>query len=103
MAYAAAELQSATLPRSLACLNPVVVDDLRRYGRNGDGGYLLPASYVNHIDGVISLGVSDDWSFEKDLSKLRPGLTIHAYDHSVGAGIFRQQVKSSFIDILLGF
>jgi Methyltransferase FkbM domain len=97
----AANTQPAVLPRSLSCLNPIVVEDLRRYGRERDGGYLLPASRVSEIDGIISLGILDDWSFEEDLSRIRPGIPIHAYDHTVGAAFFRREVSSSLMDILM--
>lgn len=102
MSPLAANTQPDILPRSLSCLNPVIVEDLRRFGRKGDGGYVLPASHPSRIDGVISFGLSDDWSFEEDLSRLRPDLPIHAYDHTIGEAVFRQKVKSSIKDIIFG-
>jgi hypothetical protein len=80
------------LPAGLSFLDPVVVDDLRRYGHTSDGGYVLPASGVARCDAVISFGLSDNWTLEEELLRLRPGITIHAYDHTVGKRFFRRRV-----------
>ncbi|MBM4111691.1 MAG: hypothetical protein FJ254_10145 [Phycisphaerae bacterium] len=37
---------------------------LVRLGRPGDGGYVVPCDLLPSCDGVIGLGVRDDWSFE---------------------------------------
>jgi hypothetical protein len=90
------------LPESLACLKPIIIDDLKRYGRRSDGGYLLPTSRLNEIDAVASFGMSDDWSLEKELSTIHPTMPIHVYDHTVSADMFHQLVKSAKRDIAVG-
>ena len=80
------------LPAALSFLDPVVIDDLRRYGGAGDGGYVLPASAIARFDAVISLGLSDNWTLEEELLRLRPGIVIHAYDHTVGKRFFRRRI-----------
>lgn len=90
------------LPNSVSCLKPIILEELKRYGNSGDGGYLLPASRVSEIDGVISFGLANDWSLEKELSNIRPGIPIHVYDHTVGEAVFRQEVKSALRDIAVG-
>lgn len=53
---------------------------LRRFGANGDGGYLMP----DDLDGVaalISLGVSDECSF--DLALAQRGVPVYMADASV--------------------
>lgn len=97
-----ANTKPGILPASLSYLNPLIVEELTRYGNRGDGGYLLPPSRLKQIDGVISFGLSDDWSIEKDISRIRPDVPIHAYDHTVGESVFRQDVKSSIKNIAFG-
>lgn len=90
------------LPRSLAALRPIVVDDLARYGHRGDGGYVLPASALRDIDAVLSFGVSTDWTFEEDLAARKPDLIIHAYDHTVGAKQLRQRIALDLRTMSIG-
>jgi len=48
-----------------------------------DGGYVIPQSLLNSVNGVLSFGVGDDWTFDSDFKNLRPDCTIHAYDSTV--------------------
>lgn len=80
------------LPAALSFLDPAVVDDLCRYGNTGDGGYVLPASCVARCDAMISFGLSDNWTLEEELLRHRPGIVIHAYDHTVSKRFFRRRV-----------
>ena len=43
--------------------------DLIRLGRKNDGGYLVGIQTVNESQYLISFGIRDDWSFEKDFIK----------------------------------
>lgn len=76
---------NAALPTDLSFLNPLCVDDLARFGRINDGGYILPKRAVADIDSLISFGISEDWSLEADIARLKPGIPIHAYDHTVSS------------------
>ena len=40
--------------------------DLIRLGKNNDGGYLIERESVKSVNSLISMGISTDWSFEKD-------------------------------------
>jgi hypothetical protein len=40
--------------------------DLVRVGKNYDGGYLIDTNSFKKAENLVSLGISDDWSFEKD-------------------------------------
>ncbi len=64
--------------------SPVVSDTLCRIGSEGDGGYLVPAGIIESSQGLISLGVSDNWDFEKIFARSNPSSPIHSYDYSVG-------------------
>ena len=44
-------------------------NDLIRIGRNHDGGYLIAKVDIEKSDLLISFGISDDWSFERDFVK----------------------------------
>lgn len=73
-----------------------------RAGRDADGGYILPASALADCDGLVSLGVNDDWSFESAFVAARPR-PVHAYDPTVGVGGFllRAVARTLFAPILL--
>jgi hypothetical protein len=62
--------------------------DLRRFGRDHDGGYVMPASAFNAADSLLSCGLNFDWSFEREFVSAHPGAMVHAYDPTVGKGRF---------------
>lgn len=62
-------------------LRPLVFE-LARYGRKNDGGYLISVDDLNKSDVLLSFGLNDDWSFERDANK-RHDLNIFCYDRSV--------------------
>lgn len=90
------------LPPSLAYLRPHIVPDLARYGHAQDGGYVLPSSVVAEIDAVLSFGLATDWSLEEELSRRNDALTVHVYDHSVGAKTYRRSLKNAALKFLVG-
>ena len=49
---------------------------------------MLPEAVFAEVEAVLSFGVCDDWSFEEDCLRRRPGLPVHAYDPTVGAWLF---------------
>ena len=74
------EIMKIKLPSELLWLCPIEVDDLIRLGRNTDGGYVTPRSVVEHADGLLSLGLGNDWSFDESWHQLKPNDPIHMYD-----------------------
>jgi hypothetical protein len=90
------------LPPHLSFLKPHLVEDLVRFGRAKDGGYVLPSSVLPDIDAVISFGLSTDWSIEEGLFAANPNLTIHVYDHTVGAKSFHRALKNAALKFLGG-
>lgn len=91
-----------TIPSHLSFLAPSVIDGLMRVGKVNDGGYVVPTSSIKAADFLISLGVSDDWSFEENFKRLNPGVQIHAYDHTISKELFRASVIRGFMKMLLG-
>ena len=53
--------------------------DLIRIGKDNDGGYLISKKDLLKSDFLLSLGICDDWSFEKDFIK-KNKIPLHAYD-----------------------
>ena len=43
--------------------------ELTRLGKKNDGGYLVGIQTVKESQYLISFGIRDDWSFEKDFLK----------------------------------
>lgn len=80
-----------TLSPSLRFLAPQSVEDLIRVGGEGDGGYVIPESILREADSLLSMGLSDNWSFDKQFLARNPSLTIHAYDHTISRAFFRKK------------
>lgn len=53
-------------------------------GRDADGGYVLPAAAAEAADGLLSLGLNADWSFDRDFATRHPGAPIVGYDPTIG-------------------
>ena len=66
-------------------------DDLIRLGNNSDGGYVIRACDMNNTKILVSLGVSNDWSFERDFLK-HVNVPLHAYDASFNLNLFLKQM-----------
>lgn len=69
---------------------PVKTNDLIRIGRNRDGGYIMNERIINQTKYLIGLGISTDWSFEKDFKQKNKNLEIFAFDFSVSYKDFIQ-------------
>lgn len=69
-------------------LRPIKVDDLVRIGNKSDGGYIITKSLISKTKQLISLGLCDEFSFEKDLKKKIPELEIFAFDHTVNTNFW---------------
>jgi len=74
-------------------LRPYENKNLTRLGNEYDGGYLVDKSIVKESDILISIGISYDWSFEKDFFKHNK-CEIVAFDGSVGLRFFYAKAKN---------
>lgn len=70
--------------------------DLVRVGKENDGGYLVSRSDVEASDALLGLGISNDWSFERDFYKLRM-VPVIAFDGSISERIFRKKLVKAFL------
>ena len=74
-------------------LCPYENNNLIRLGNDYDGGYLVDKKKVIESDILISLGISYDWSFEKDFFKINK-CDIFTLDGSVGVNFFYAKLKN---------
>ena len=63
-------------------LKPRYKYKLIRIGKNYDGGYLVDKQSIKKTKTLISLGINDDWSFEKDFLKINKNINIKCYDNN---------------------
>ena len=76
-----------TLPESLNFLCPHKTD-LIRIGNAGDGGYVIPARSLDAVEHLVSIGISDDWTFEEEAARRSPAIRIDGYDRTSGSLVF---------------
>jgi hypothetical protein len=76
------------LPRSWM---PSTAGDLTRLGRPNDGGYVVTSRSIKQASLILSMGLSDDWSFEEAFLARSAGRAI-CFDHSVTKGFWRWHV-----------
>ena len=74
-------------------------DELIRLGSTFDGGYVLPINDIKNSDVLISFGISDNWDFEKDFSKMS-NAKILAYDYSIDSNFWISKFKKDLIKFL---
>ena len=82
-------------------LKPIFVDnkDLIRIGSIDDGGYVVPVETVKLSNSLLSLGISDNWDFEKDFLK-KSSAYVFAYDYSVNSNFWISKFKKDLIKFL---
>lgn len=61
---------------------PFYCEDLIRLGKDNDGGYIVNKKDLKETKKLLSLGVGDDWSFERDFAKIKK-CPIISYDAEV--------------------
>ena len=76
---------TVTLPK---IFQPFHCEDLIRLGKINDGGYLVNRQDVINSNNLLSLGIGEDWSFEKDFILIND-CKIVAYDSSLNKSRMR--------------
>ena len=74
---------------------------LIRLGSDRDGGYLVDEKSLTKSGCLIAMGISTDWSFEKDF-KRRKSVPIHCYDYSLTVGFSIMYAIKSFLQLFQG-
>jgi hypothetical protein len=65
-------------------LVPIDYPNLVRLGMKGDGGYVIPEDEIRNCALLISLGLSDNWEFDKEFLARNPDARVIGVDHTVG-------------------
>jgi hypothetical protein len=77
------EMSEIRDPIQLSDFHPVQCESLARIGSANDGGYVIPLDAIGSARALVSLGLSHDWTFERDFRKRNADAIIHCYDHTV--------------------
>jgi hypothetical protein len=88
-------------PSELNYLRPQIVHDLTRIGNFKDGGYAVPISSILDTKSFLSLGLGENWSFEKNVSEINSKAKIDIFDHTVSANLFLLKFIKGFIKYLI--
>ena len=83
------------LDKSLNYLIPNKVNDLKRLGNNKDAGYVVSNSALNNCNFMISFGMAENFSVERDFVKLNENNKIHIYDHTINYFYFIKRIYKS--------
>lgn len=71
------------VPERFRLLTPVEAA-LLRVGSSGDGGYVVGRESLRRTNGLLSLGIATDWSFDSDFLRYRPMIRYVACDRGSG-------------------
>ena len=91
----------STLPESLNFLCPHK-SELIRIGNTGDGGYVIPINALDRVEYLVSIGISDDWTFEEEASRRSPAIRIDSYDRTSGSLVFIYYGIRELLSLLRG-
>jgi hypothetical protein len=89
-------------PNELLFLRPQEVKELCRVGKHSDGGYALCKEAVMNSNHFISLGLGEDWSFERAISEMNPTATIDIYDHTISMAFFVIKAIKGSVKFFIG-
>ena len=78
----------------------VKLRNLIRLGSKFDGGYVIDNRVISKTKYLITCGLNDDWSFEKEFLKKNPNCYLLAYDHSVTRNYWKNRFKQDFIKFI---
>lgn len=84
-------------------LKPYASKDLIRIGCKSDGGYVVNKEILNKSKNLITLGLSDEFSFEKHYSQLFPTNNILVYDHTVNKNFWVKNIINWFFHFIRNF
>ena len=74
---------------------------LERIGKENDGGYLINSEAILKSDYLLSFGIFDDWSFEKNFIKYNKSAKIFCYDDVISFNfIFIRSIKKIILDLI---
>jgi len=74
-----------TIDKKYNFLKPIKTSNLKRLGRNADGGYVVDYEIIKNTKTLITFGLGPDWSFELDYISKNKEIKIYIYDHTVSS------------------
>jgi hypothetical protein len=83
-------------------LKPVEHHGLVRLGLPSDGGYVVPDAQVKDAAVLLSLGMKDNWSFDRDFVRANPRALVICVDPGVGPRFFARRIVTSVAAIVSG-
>lgn len=90
-----------TCPEDLYFLRPVIVEEICRVGNLSDGGYVITGSAIEKSEVLLSLGLGENWSFEKAFMEINKAASIDIYDHTVSFRFFVIKAIKGIVKFLL--
>lgn len=78
---------------NISDIQPHRVGPMERIGSRNDGGYVIPKWLPTRMT-LISFGVGDNWSFERNCLQKKIITNAVMYDHTVGVRLFLSKVLS---------
>ena len=78
---------------------PKFKTSLIRVGKENDGGYCVPKKSVINSELLISFGLGDDWSFEKDFLSINTKSKIFVFDKIISIVFWIKNFLKSIIEI----
>lgn len=88
-------------PIELNFLQPVIIEELCRVGNFTDGGYAMNGAAIKKSDALLSLGLGENWSFERAVSDINPKATIDIYDDTVSFFFFVRKAFNGLVNLIL--
>ena len=73
-------------------LKPRNTYELKRIGKDNDGGYLIGSNSIKKTKNLVSLGIHDDWSFEKKFSELNSDISVFCYDDQTSVKFLTKKI-----------
>lgn len=91
------------LNKSFSYLAPLNEPDMIRIGHpTCDGGYVIPKISIDLAQGLLSLGINFDWSFDEHWHELNPQHPIHGYDGTIHPDRMPPDVRQSYLNFYKG-
>lgn len=73
-------------------LHPLRYPALTRLGRDWDGGYVIPGDQIESCTLLVSLGLSDDVSFDREFLAFNPSARLVGVDGRVGPAFLAKRL-----------
>ena len=74
---------------------------LKRIGKRNDGGYLVGLDSIKKTKTLISYGINDDWSFEKDFYEINDKINIISFDDQLNITFLFKKMIINFLKIFI--